>query len=194
MMGNTLVTTNDNKDANITYTLDDVASMFGLKTSTIIKWVESGKLTVSHGNYVFSEEDIAKYKENFNSLDDIISTGEVCKILGVTSVTVYTYVEKGILSVAGVYPSGRRFFSRKEVEELNKSLGVSLQECDELLSRIDIIQTYGKSFYAKVNEARISGEISAARELPASKRTGARFYRKSDIEKLIEKHNSPGKN
>lgn len=194
MKENTLVTTNNGKDVNITYSLDEVASMFGLKTATIVRWIKSGKLTVSCGNYTFSEEDIAKYKDSFNTLDDLISTGEVCKLLGVSSVTVYTYIEKGILSVAGIYPSGRRVFSRREVEKLNESLGVSLQECDDLLSRTDIVQVYGESFYKRVNEARIAGEISVARELPAKGRTGARFYRKSDIKKLFEKYKGSGKN
>jgi predicted site-specific integrase-resolvase len=56
------------------YTLKQVANSVGTSTATIVRWIDTRKVTIvkrknAQGRYVFSETDLRKLKEHAEKID-----------------------------------------------------------------------------------------------------------------------------
>ena len=111
-------------------TTREVAQELGVTQQVVLSYCEKGHikpcLIEIGGRHLFDPDEVKALKASLgyeHNLDDYVSAPQAAKMLGIGITTVYSYERQGVLKVARRLPSGRKFFLKSDIEELNKQMG-----------------------------------------------------------------------
>lgn len=159
-------------------TTEDVRKELNIQQHNIYSLIRRNKLRVAKqyptGKLLFTKEDVEKVKSGgiFQKYAGYITTNEAANILGVTSVTIQKYIEKGYLKDVIKPLLSWVYISEKEVQELNKRTYVREFASDARLYTSTELSYYTGFSIAKINEFKKNGQILPVRILP----TGKAYY------------------
>ena len=159
-------------------TTSDVANELGVSSSAVLDYQQKGyikpvRIEVT-GRRLYSPEDVKELKKQIgtnNENVELITVDKVAKILMISIATVYAYEEKGYIKAVKVLPSGRRFFSKAEIEAMCPSVST-----EGLLTTSDLAKLAGVSV-SYVYTLRDAGVIQPVRKILTSRA----LYKQEDV-------------
>ncbi|MBQ7775203.1 MAG: helix-turn-helix domain-containing protein [Lachnospiraceae bacterium] len=159
-------------------TTSDVANELGISSSAVADYCQKGYISPVRieigGRRLYSLEAVKALKEKIganNESMELITADKVAKILMVSIATVYAYEDKGYIKPVKVLPSGRRFFSKAEIEAMCPS-----ESTEDLITTSDLAKLAGVSV-SFVYTLKDAGIIQPARKILTSRA----LYRQEDV-------------
>lgn len=128
-------------------------------------------------------------------IDELLTTGDVAKLLNTNVATIHNYINRGILTPDYVIPSAsgklsRRKFKQETVDAFLKSCGIQPDNTERLLSAGEVAIMLGVTVGA-VQDFIKMGMLEPDVVLPGSqgKKSGRRKFKVSTVAAFAESYN-----